>query len=78
MMGKAQNLVAKRKDGSLFPMELTVSEAMLTATQRVFYGIIRDLSDKLKADDDLEFQREQSRAIQVSRGTPHTPTASTF
>lgn len=65
MMGKSRSLLAKRKDGSLFPMELTVSEAMLTTTQHVFYGIIRDLSEKLKADDDLEFQREQSRAIQV-------------
>ena len=47
----ARELEAKRKDGSVFPMELSVTELEHLS---LFTGVIRDLSERKKAEKDLE------------------------
>lgn len=46
IIGIGREALAQRKDGSIFPMELSVGEVNLPEGRRVFVGIIRDLSDR--------------------------------
>jgi PAS domain S-box-containing protein len=48
-----RDVMARRKDGSTFPMELGVSE-MQVRGKRVFAGIIRDISARKSAEAELE------------------------
>ena len=49
ILGKRREVTGKRADGSVFPMQLAVSE-MYFGTQRYFTGIIRDISQVKEAD----------------------------
>ena len=51
VIGKTRELTALRADGSLFPIELNVGEALIDE-ERIFTGIVRDMSRRL-----LEEQR---------------------
>ncbi len=51
IIGIGREVVAMRKDGSVFPVDLSVGEVLLSSG-RVFTGIIRDISDR----KDLEQQ----------------------
>ena len=53
-----------RKDGSLFPMELSVGEAR-TGDHRAFTGFVRDLSEKLAAE--ARMQELQAELVHTSR-----------
>ena len=50
----AREVVAVRKDGSTFPMDLAVSEMHLGG-ERHFVGIVRDITERTKAQDALEY-----------------------
>jgi two-component system, LuxR family, sensor kinase FixL len=53
-----------RKDGSLFPMELSVGEAR-TGDHRAFTGFIRDLTEKFEAE--ARMQELQAELVHTSR-----------
>lgn len=53
-----------RKDGSAFPMELSVGEAK-TGTHRAFTGFVRDLTDKFEAQ--AKMQELQAELLHTSR-----------
>lgn len=46
IIGIGREAVGQRKDGSTFPLDLSVGEAVLPDGRRVFTGIIRDLTDR--------------------------------
>ncbi len=46
-----RDVMARRKDGTVFPMELGVSEMQMRG-QRVFAGVIRDITQRKKAEDE--------------------------
>ena len=50
IIGVGRELMAKRRDGSEFPIELTVNEIKLEG-RRLFVGILRDISDR-KANEE--------------------------
>ncbi len=55
ILGVTRELVGQRKDGSLFPMELAISE-MLMDDKRHFIGIMRDITERKEHIAQLEYQ----------------------
>ena len=58
IIGIGREVTALRKDGSVFPIHLAVSEVMFKGT-RLFTGIIRDISDVKAAQRELELAQEK-------------------
>lgn len=52
VIGKTQELTALRKDGSLFPIELSISSAKSGDSWRAT-GIVRDITERKQADEEL-------------------------
>jgi PAS domain S-box-containing protein len=52
IIGVGREVMGRRKDGSEFPMELAVSE-FLHGNRRHFTGIVRDISDRRRLEDEL-------------------------
>ena len=66
IIGIGRITIGQRRDGSTFPMELSVGEA-LTAHSRVFTGFIRDLTRRQATEVRLEeMQAELAHASRVS------------
>ena len=66
IIGVGRVVVGERKDGSTFPMELTVGE-MISGEQRFFTGFVRDLSERQQTERRL--QELQSELVHISRLT---------
>jgi two-component system, LuxR family, sensor kinase FixL len=66
IVGIGRVVVGRRKDGSTFPMELSVGE-MQSGGERFFTGFIRDLTERKATEARL--QELQSELIHVSRLT---------
>lgn len=74
-IGIGRVVFAMRKDGTTFPMELSVGEATGEG-QRVFTGFIRDLTDRHRTQERLE--ELQSELIHVARVSAMGTMASTL
>ncbi len=57
IMGSPQKLEARRKDGSVFPIELMVTEVQLS-DRRIFTGFIRDITHQERSRQALAEQAE--------------------
>jgi two-component system sensor kinase FixL len=66
IIGVGRVVVGARKDGSTFPMELSVGE-MRSGESRFFTGFVRDLTERQHADQRL--QELQSELVHISRLT---------
>lgn len=62
IIGIGREELGRRKDGSVFPIELAVSEVSL-GPRRVFTGVVRDISDRKKLEAEIleVSEREQQR-----------------
>jgi PAS domain S-box-containing protein len=56
IIGLGREVLGRRKDGSVFPMELAVSETAVCG-QRLFTGVLRDISERKLMDDALRTAR---------------------
>ncbi len=52
IIGIGREVVGRRKDGSLFPMDLAVSEVRL-ASKRLFTAFVRDITERKRAESKL-------------------------
>jgi PAS domain S-box-containing protein len=59
IIGKPRQLNARRKDGSLLPIDLSVNEARF-GDSIVFTGIIRDISHRLQVQEELAQARDEA------------------
>jgi PAS domain S-box-containing protein len=50
IIGIGREVIGQRKDGSTFPMDLSVAEAKLGG-ERIFVGMIRDLSERKRSEE---------------------------
>jgi len=55
IMGAGRELVGMRKDGSVFPMDIAVSE-MMQGNERRYIGVARDITERKRHIADLEYQ----------------------
>src|ERR1700761_194725 len=66
IIGIGRIVVGERKDGSTFPMELSVGEAKV-GSERLFTGFVRDLTEH--RSQERRMQELQSELVHVSRLT---------
>ena len=62
IIGIGREVLARRKDGSEFPVSLSIGEALL-GDQRRFVGLIRDLTGQKAAEEEALRQREQMNHV---------------
>lgn len=67
VIGKTQEVVGRRKDGSKIPIELNVSEAFIEG-KRLFVGVLRDVSVRKKAEAALRESEARLREIASTLG----------
>ncbi|KRC78240.1 PAS domain S-box protein [Sphingomonas sp. Root241] len=75
VIGMGRIVVGRRRDGTDFPMELSVGDVQSDG-HRIFTGFIRDLTEKQRAE--LRLQELQSELIHVSRLSAMGTMASTL
>src|SRR5258708_429647 len=66
IIGSGREVIGRRKDGSTFPMDLSVGEARQDG-ESIFVGIIRDLTSRKRTEAELEQARAE--LVRVARVT---------
>jgi two-component system, sensor histidine kinase and response regulator len=66
IIGIGRELTAIRKDGSEFPIELAVSEVR-NGDEVFFTGILRDITERKRAEGELVRAREQAEAANLAK-----------
>lgn len=62
IIGIGREALAMRKDGSVFPIDLSVGEAVLPSGRRIFTGIIRDLTERKELENKILSISEEEQA----------------
>ncbi|QFU16326.1 PAS domain-containing sensor histidine kinase [Microvirga thermotolerans] len=70
IIGIGQVVSARRKDGTVFPIELAVGEAMV-GEHRLFTGFIRDMTAKQRMEQDLRQAQKMEAVGQLTGGIAH-------
>ncbi len=70
IIGIGRVVEAQRKDGMIFPMELAVGEVKLGETH-IFTGFIRDLTARVKMEEDLRQAQKMEAVGQLTGGVAH-------
>lgn len=65
--GLRREVVGRRRDGSVFPMDLAVSEVHV-GERRIFTGIFRDITERKRAEEELKHLHLQNQMILNSAG----------
>jgi PAS domain S-box-containing protein len=70
IIGYGRVVTGRRKDGSTFPMELSVGEAA-TRNKRIFTGFVRDLTSRHKIEEELRQSQKMEAIGQLTGGLAH-------
>ncbi|MBP2562369.1 PAS domain S-box-containing protein [Neorhizobium galegae] len=70
IIGYGRVVTGLRKDGSLFPMELSVGEAVAKG-RRIFTGFVRDLTSRHKIEEELRQSQKMEAIGQLTGGLAH-------
>jgi len=60
VVGRTREVMARRRDGTLIPIELAVGDLAQSGVRR-FVGIVRDIGDRLRAKREIEESRQRFR-----------------
>ena len=70
VIGSGREVVGKRRDGTTFPMHLSVGE-MVVDGERKFTGIIHDLSERVRIEEQLREQTALARLGEMAAVVAH-------
>ncbi|MGI8397528.1 PAS domain S-box protein [Agrobacterium deltaense] len=70
IIGYGRVVTGQRKDGSRFPMELSVGEAIANGN-RIFTGFVRDLTSRQKIEEELRQSQKMEAIGQLTGGLAH-------
>ena len=70
IIGIGREVTGRRKDGSTFPMDLSVGEARLDG-ESIFVGIIHDLTGRKRTEEQLVQAQKMEMVGQLSGGIAH-------
>ncbi|MBZ9791090.1 PAS domain S-box protein [Rhizobium sp. 3T7] len=70
IIGLGRVVKGRKKDGSVFPMELSVGEAISNDT-RIFTGFIRDLTSRHRIEEELRQAQKMEAVGQLTGGLAH-------
>ncbi|MCS6975893.1 MAG: PAS domain S-box protein [Gemmatales bacterium] len=62
IIGIGREIVAQRRDGTVFPVELSVAEARVDG-ERLFVGVIRDITERKQAEAELRRSHEELQRL---------------
>jgi PAS domain S-box-containing protein len=62
LAGRRLEVLGRRRNGTAFPLDLAVSE-MLVGSQRMFTGVLRDITERKQAEEELRISQERLAAI---------------
>jgi len=66
IIGIGREIEGQRRDGSIFPLELSVGEALVGDTH-IFTGIVRDISKRKQIESDLLAAKEEAERARVAQ-----------
>lgn len=69
VIGVGREVEGRRKDGSTFPVDLSVGEGSFQG-RRFFVGLMRDISDRKKMETELRQREEELRQTQQNAPVP--------
>lgn len=63
VVGKGRELVAQRRDGSIFPIFLSISEMIVDGEHKYFTSIVRDITERKKIENALRISEDKFRTL---------------
>ncbi len=71
IIGIGREVEGQRKDGSIFPMDLSISEVRL-GDRRIFTGIVRDITERRRDEQRWQLQYDMARVLAAAGSLTET------